>query len=230
MRRVLLALQLVALAVGLTACSGDALALDPVASAATKTVESGSSRVEFTIAVNAAGQSVDMTGSGRFDYRKPRGEVTYRMQVPGLGDVSMDMRMVGGKLYLRLPEEIAGAGAPERQAVVRPRPRQVAPAGRARQPRLHAAAGSRADAAVPSRRQHRRQGERQRDPPGRRDDALRRPPGLPQGARCRARQARAPGRGAAARPPGHEADARPSSARRASRTRSSSTRTGSYGG
>ena len=107
-----LALQLVALAVGLTACSGDALALDPVASAATKTVESGSSRVEFTIAVDAAGQSVDMMGSGRFDYRKPRGEVTYRMQVPGLGDVSMDMRMVGGKLYLRLPEEIAGAAFP----------------------------------------------------------------------------------------------------------------------
>ena len=39
MTRVLLALQLVALAVGLTACGGDALALDPVASAAAKTVE-----------------------------------------------------------------------------------------------------------------------------------------------------------------------------------------------
>jgi hypothetical protein len=105
---VLLALQLVALAVGLTACSGDALALDPVASAATKTVASGSSRVEFTISVDAAGQALDMTGSGRFDYREPRGEITYRMQVPGLGETSVDMRMVGSKLYLRLPKEIAG--------------------------------------------------------------------------------------------------------------------------
>ena len=67
MRRVLVALQVVALAVGLTACGGDARALDPVASAATKTVESGSSRVEFTIAAKAAGQSIDMTGSGLFD-------------------------------------------------------------------------------------------------------------------------------------------------------------------
>ena len=80
MRRVLVALQVVALAVGLTACGGDALALDPVASAATKTVESGSSRVEFAIAMKAAGQSMDMTGSGLFDYREPRGAVTYRMQ------------------------------------------------------------------------------------------------------------------------------------------------------
>jgi len=73
MRRVLVALQVVALAVGLSACGGDALALDPVASAATKTVESGSSRVEFTIAAKAAGQSVDMTGTGLFDYRNARG-------------------------------------------------------------------------------------------------------------------------------------------------------------
>jgi hypothetical protein len=112
MTRVLLALQVVALALGLTACGGDTLALDPVASAATKTVESGSSRVEFAIAVKAAGQSVDMTGSGRFDYRHPRGAVTYRMQLPGLGNVSMEMRMVGTKLYLRLPQEVVGPALP----------------------------------------------------------------------------------------------------------------------
>ena len=105
-------LQVVALAVGLTACGGDALALDPVASAATKTVESGSSRVEFTIAAKAAGQSVDMTGSGLFDYRRPRGAVTYRMQLPGVGNVSMEMRMLGTKLYLRLPQEVVGPALP----------------------------------------------------------------------------------------------------------------------
>ena len=87
MTSVLLALQLVALAVGLTACGGDALALDPVASAAAKTVERGSSRVEFTAAMKVAGESVDMTGSGAFDYRTARGEATYRMQLPMFGDV-----------------------------------------------------------------------------------------------------------------------------------------------
>jgi hypothetical protein len=112
MRRVLVALQVVALAVGLSACGGDALALDPVASAATKTVESGSSRVEFTIAAKAAGQSIDMTGSGLFDYRRPRGAVTYRMQLPGVGNVSMEMRMVGTRLFLRLPQEVVGPALP----------------------------------------------------------------------------------------------------------------------
>lgn len=112
MRRVLLSLQLVLLAVGLTACGGDVLSLDPAASAATKTVEAGSSRVEFRIAMKAAGQSIDMTGSGAFDYRKPSGELTYRMQLPMVGPVSMDLRMVGTKLYLRLPREIAGAALP----------------------------------------------------------------------------------------------------------------------
>jgi hypothetical protein len=111
-RRVLLSLQLVALVVGLTACGGDALSLDPVASAATKTVESGSSRVEFTIAMEVAGESIDMTGSGAFDYADSRGEVTYQMQIPMLGDVSMDMRMIGTKLYLRLPQELAGPALP----------------------------------------------------------------------------------------------------------------------
>ncbi len=111
-RRVLLSLQLVLLAVGLTACGGDVLSLDPAASAATKTVEAGSSRVEFTMAMKVAGQSIDMTGSGAFDYRKPSGELTYRMQLPMIGAVSMDMRMVGTKMYMRLPQEIAGAALP----------------------------------------------------------------------------------------------------------------------
>ena len=112
MRRVLLSLQLVTLVIGLTACGGDTLALDPAASEATKTVESGSSRVEFEMAMEVAGEPMEMTGSGVFDYRDPRGEVTYRMDVPMLGEVRMDMRMIGTKLYLRLPQEIAGAALP----------------------------------------------------------------------------------------------------------------------
>jgi hypothetical protein len=108
MTRVLLALQLVALAVGLTACGGDALALDPVASAATKTVESGSSRVEFTVAMKIGTESVDMTGSGAFDYSRSRGEATYRMQLPMFGEVGRNMRMVGTKVFVRLPEALSG--------------------------------------------------------------------------------------------------------------------------
>ena len=153
MRRVLVALQVVALAVGLTACGGDALALDPVASAATKTVESGSSRVEFTIAAEAAGQSIDMTGSGLFDYRRPRGAVTYRMQLPGVGNVSMEMRMVGTKLFLRLPQEVVGPALPNGKPWFGLDLDKSLRTGRSRQPRLHAAAGSGPDAAVPPRRE-----------------------------------------------------------------------------
>ena len=108
MTRVLLALQLVALCVGLTACGGDALALDPVASAAAKTVETGSSRVEFTVAMNVDGESVGMSGSGAFDYQEARGEASYRMQLPMFGEVGMDMRMVGTKVFVRLPEALSG--------------------------------------------------------------------------------------------------------------------------
>jgi hypothetical protein len=110
MTRVLLALQLVALAVGLTACGGDALALDPVASAATKTVEAGSSRVEVKVAMKVGGDSVDMTGSGAFDYRKARGEATYSMQLPMFGEVGMDMRILGNEGLHPPAEALAGPG------------------------------------------------------------------------------------------------------------------------
>lgn len=110
MRRVVFAVQLVTLAASLSACGGDTLSLDPVASAATKTAESGSSRVEFTIAMKVAGETIDMNGSGRFDYRDSRGSLTYHMQIPGFGDVRMDMRMVGTKMFVRMPSELGGQG------------------------------------------------------------------------------------------------------------------------
>ena len=110
MTRVLLALQVIALAVGLTACGGDALALDPVANAAAKTVESGSSRVEFTVSMKVGADSVGMTGSGAFDYQEARGEATYSMRLPMFGEVGMDMRLIGTKVFVRLPEALAGAG------------------------------------------------------------------------------------------------------------------------
>jgi hypothetical protein len=112
-RRVLLAVQLVACVVGLTACGGDALSLDPVASAATKTAEAGSSRVEFTMAMKVAGESVDMSGSGAFDFDELRGTLTYDMTLPEVGDVRMEMRMVGTKMYVRMPAALAGEALPE---------------------------------------------------------------------------------------------------------------------
>jgi hypothetical protein len=112
MRRVLLSLQLVLLALGLAACGSDVLSVDPAASAAGKTVAAGSSRVEFKIALKAAGQPTNMSGSGLFDYRNANGALAYKMEVPGLGPVTMDMRIVGRKVYLRLPQELAGAALP----------------------------------------------------------------------------------------------------------------------
>lgn len=106
MRRALLAAQLLLLAVGLSACGGgDTLSLDPVAEAATRTAEAGSSRVEFTVTMQVAGENVRMNGSGSFDYTRPRGSLAYRMQVPQLGDVRMELRLLGEKLYLRLPAQ-----------------------------------------------------------------------------------------------------------------------------
>src|SRR5687768_1486955 len=99
MRRLLLVAQLAALVVGLAGCGGDTLSLDPVADAATKTANSGSSRVEFKMAMKFAGESIDMNGSGVSDYRRSRGSLTYQMEIPGLGEVTIDMRIVGTKMF-----------------------------------------------------------------------------------------------------------------------------------
>jgi len=108
MRRVLFAAQLAALVVGLVGCGGDTLSLDPVAEAATKTADSGSSRVEFKIAMKFAGESIDMSGSGAFDYRESLGSLTYHMELPGLGDERMDVRMIGTKMFMRMPGALGG--------------------------------------------------------------------------------------------------------------------------
>jgi hypothetical protein len=58
--------------------------------------------------MRVAGESIDMTGSGAFDYDDSRGFLTYRLAIPELGDVSMEMRLVGTRMYLQLPKELAG--------------------------------------------------------------------------------------------------------------------------
>ncbi len=113
MKRYAALLPLLVLLLVPTACgSKDALTLDPVAEAATKTAEHGSSRVEFAMDMTVAGQSFAMTGSGVFDYRDPRGSLTYRMTMPGLGDMSMEIRMIGTKMYMRMPIALPGAALP----------------------------------------------------------------------------------------------------------------------
>jgi hypothetical protein len=88
MRKIVL---LLAALLVLPACGGgDSVVADPVADAATKTTEAGSSRIEFTMAMEAEGRSFTMRGDGVFDYTSPRGRMTL-----DLGDLA---ELAGGKL------------------------------------------------------------------------------------------------------------------------------------
>ena len=76
--------------------------------------------------MKVGGESVGMTGSGAFDYRKARGEATYSMQLPMFGEVGMDMRIRRHE-GLRPPARGArGRRADRRQGVDERRHRQVA--------------------------------------------------------------------------------------------------------
>jgi hypothetical protein len=55
------------------------------------------------------GQAFDITASGAFDFVESRGSLAYRMKVPELGRVNMEMRLVGEKMFLRLPAALGGA-------------------------------------------------------------------------------------------------------------------------
>lgn len=104
---------LAVLLVGSGCGARDALDLDPVAEAASRTAGTGSSRVEFELDMRVAGQSIAATGEGAFDYRNPRGFLTYEMTLPEVGDVRMEMRMVGSQLYVHLPAELGATGLPQ---------------------------------------------------------------------------------------------------------------------
>ena len=99
LRTLLLALPLALL---LAACGGGgAFTLESLAQAADRTRDEGSSRVEIVSTVTVGGETMESRGEGAFDYAGNRGTMT--MQVPEAGG-AMDVRVVDGVSYVRLPE------------------------------------------------------------------------------------------------------------------------------
>jgi hypothetical protein len=111
------AVSLLCLAVCATAvagCGGDTLSFDPVASAATKTAKSETSRVAFTATMNVDGVGgMAFSGAGVFDGRTRSGALNMRFRLPAdaqaqLGGVDPSMQMImdgrhGLVVYMRSP-------------------------------------------------------------------------------------------------------------------------------
>jgi hypothetical protein len=114
LKRSLSLLCLAASATALAACGGDTLSFDPVASAATKTAQSESSRVAFTATMDVDGVGgMAFSGAGVFDGRTRSGALNMRFQLPqdaqaqlGAVDPTMQMIMDGRRgfvVYMRSP-------------------------------------------------------------------------------------------------------------------------------
>jgi hypothetical protein len=83
LRRLLVVLCLAVSATALVGCGGDALALDPVASAASKTAETDSARVAFTATVNVSSVGeMTMNGTGIYDGRSKTGWMNMNFSLP----------------------------------------------------------------------------------------------------------------------------------------------------
>jgi hypothetical protein len=111
MRRVALFL---AATLFLPACGGDSVATDPVAEAAATTTEAGSSRLEFTMTMEAEGRSFTMRGDGALAYSPPRGRMTLdlgdlaKLSGEELGDGRMEFVFDGLVYYMKFPAGIEG--------------------------------------------------------------------------------------------------------------------------
>jgi hypothetical protein len=113
-RRVLSLLCLAVCAAGLAGCGGDTLSFDPVAKAASTTVDSQSARVAFfaTMDVDGIG-GMSFNGAGLFDGRSRSGALNMRFTLPAdaqaqLGGVDPTMQMIvdgrsGLVMYMRSP-------------------------------------------------------------------------------------------------------------------------------
>ena len=120
LRRILSLLCLAASAAALAGCGGDTLSFDPVASAATKTAQSESSRVAITATMDVDGLGgMAFSGAGVFDGSTRSGALNMRFQLPqdaqaqlGAVDPTMQMIMDGRRgfvVYMRSPLFV-GAG------------------------------------------------------------------------------------------------------------------------
>jgi hypothetical protein len=114
LRRPLSLLCLGLCATALVGCGGDSLALDPVASAASKTAESDSARIAFSATVNAGSVgTMTMKGRGIFDGRQKTGRMNMGFSLPEgaqaqIGGSSPTMEMIfdghdGLVMYMRSP-------------------------------------------------------------------------------------------------------------------------------
>ncbi len=106
--RVALLLAVPTLAAALAGCGGDALALDPVAEAATRTTNTGSARVSFTATVSVGGLSLAMEGAGAFESRTGSGRLSYRIDLPAAagGETTAEAIFDGSHgfvMYMRMP-------------------------------------------------------------------------------------------------------------------------------
>jgi uncharacterized membrane protein len=106
-RRPLAALVLLPLVAFLVAAcgSGGAMSLDPVASAATKTVAAKTFKATFTAQLTAQGQSFSFSGGGVVDDANGAADLTMDFASLPLpqGQGKVELRFVDGAMYMNLP-------------------------------------------------------------------------------------------------------------------------------
>lgn len=113
-KRTLVLLPIAVLLLATTSCgANDTLDLDPVANAAAKTSDAGSSRVAFEVKVGGGGENMAFGGEGVFAYDEVRGSMTMDVSsvVPGEAGGTIEMRMLGTMIYMRMPDALAGKSA-----------------------------------------------------------------------------------------------------------------------
>jgi hypothetical protein len=103
----LFVLLLLPVALLTSACGGSALALDPVASAATKTENAGSYNVKFDLSTTAEGQHIEFTGAGISDPSTNSAQVAFEFtglpsSVSAAGTTG-EMIMTNDTIYMQMP-------------------------------------------------------------------------------------------------------------------------------
>ena len=103
-------LMAILLAVGLAACGGQTASQpapqDAVVLAASKTNDAGTYKADMTGTVDAAGQSLEMTGTGEVDAKQQRGNMSMKMS--GVGqDIQIEMVYAFPIIYMRFPPSLA---------------------------------------------------------------------------------------------------------------------------